>query len=488
LEGRPLDLRIVRAIVGAVREQDRSGFEIWRWLGATHGSDGTELTESTLYPTLHRMEAQRLIQGEWIEEKERTRRLYRVASKAAVLAGKRGWPAIERPLTRDPMAGEEEAGRPRLALPAAIPDFVERLAASLPLSEPSRGDVRNEIRDHLEDSVAHLTRLGRAPEEAVKEAISGLGVPEELAAAIAREERSRERLIRGMGSAGVSALFAAAVGIGGGALTILLAPSLASAITSLASGTGIHVYLPQTSEWRSQQTAAVFWVAAFLAARRSMPLVAQYSRRSVSAVRPIWALAGAVPLVAIALLAPANLDLGAAIGLLGIPVAFVLGTWRYQRPGDDITSRRGVAQAAVILALFLFLPGTRLWFYQTSSPTPDPAPVADSSARITISMHGVIEVSGLDERTWTDARVDLWPAARSGLQVIHDSSAQGPRFVTGPGRALTVESLPNPPAEWWVVLTAVDGTGTRRTLDVTVLASPPNLELESIFGWIVGSR
>jgi hypothetical protein len=38
------------------------------------------------------------------------------------------------------------------------------------------------------------------------------------------------------------------------------------------------------------------------------------------------------------------------------------------------------------------------------------------------------------------------------------------------------------------VLTAVDGTGTRRTLDVTVLASPPNLELESIFGWIVGSR
>jgi hypothetical protein len=103
-------------------------------------------------------------------------------------------------------------------------------------------------------------------------------------------------------------------------------------------------------------------------------------------------------------------------------------------------------------------------------------------------MHGVIEVSGLDERTWTDARVDLWPAARSGLQVIPDSSAQGPRFVTGPGRALTVESLPNPPAEWWVVLTAVDGTGTRRTLDVTVLASPPNLELESIFGWIVGSR
>jgi hypothetical protein len=457
-------------------------------LGATHGSDGTELTESTLYPILHRMEAQRLIQGEWIEDKERTRRLYRVASRAAVLAGKRGWPAIERPIARDPMAGEEAPGRPRLALPASAADFVERFAASLSLSEPSRSDVRNEVRDHLDDSVAYVTRQGRSPEDGVRQAIASLGMPEELAAAIVREEQTRGRLIHGMGSAGVSALFGAAIGIGGGALTILLSPILASAITSLGAGTGVHAYLPQTSEWRSQQVATVFWVAAFLAARRSMPLVAEYSRRSVTAVRPIWALTGGGLLLAIALLMPANLDLPAAIGLLGIPVAFVLGTWRYQRPGDDIASKWGVAQAAIVILLFLFLPGTRVWYYQTSSPTPDPAPLADSAARITISVHDVIEVTGLDAGTWSDARVDLWPASRSGLQVVPDGTATAPKFVTGPGRALTVESLSNPPAEYWVVLTAVDSGGTRRTLDAIVVTSPPNLELRSILGWLVGSR
>jgi len=34
------DVRIDTAIVGALRGQDLSGFEIWRWLGAEHGAPG----------------------------------------------------------------------------------------------------------------------------------------------------------------------------------------------------------------------------------------------------------------------------------------------------------------------------------------------------------------------------------------------------------------------------------------------------------------
>ncbi len=471
-----------------MREQSRSGYEIWRWLGATHGGDGTELNEANLYPTLHRMEAQRLIQGEW-DEGEKTRRLYRVASRAAVLAERQGWPVLSRPLSHDPIAGDEPVeSRRRLASPATIPEFVDRFAASLPLSEPSRADARDEIRDHLEDSAAGLIHLGRSPEEAVGAAIRGLGMPEELAAAIAHEQQTRERLIHGMGSAAVSGLLGAAIGLAGGAVAALMAPVVARAAATLVAGSGYHLYMPETAEWYSQQAAAALSVAAFCGARRSLPVVAERSHRSIGAVRLLWALAGGVLLLAVALLVPEPLDPTAGIALLGIPVAFGLGTLRYQRPGDDLLSRAGMAQAALLLGAFLFLPGIRVWYWQPASPTADPTPSATSAARIQISGEGVIGVVDLDQENWTDARIELRPAARQGLEILPDDRAALPSFAVSPGGALTVSSLPNPPADWWVVLTATDRSGARRTLDVAVLTGPAHVELRTILGWILGPK
>jgi hypothetical protein len=42
---------IDRAIVGALRGQNLSGFEIWGWLGSEADGPG-RLTETNLYPTL----------------------------------------------------------------------------------------------------------------------------------------------------------------------------------------------------------------------------------------------------------------------------------------------------------------------------------------------------------------------------------------------------------------------------------------------------
>jgi hypothetical protein len=83
-----IDPEIDRAIVGALRGQDLSGFEIWHWLGSGESVPGP-LTEADLYPTLYRLEAEGVIAGAWYQG-ERTRRRYRLKAKALELPEKHG--------------------------------------------------------------------------------------------------------------------------------------------------------------------------------------------------------------------------------------------------------------------------------------------------------------------------------------------------------------------------------------------------------------
>jgi hypothetical protein len=471
-----------------VREKDRSGYEIWRWLGATHGSHGAELNEANLYPTLHRMEAQHLIRAEW-DEGEKTRRLYRVATRAAVLADRHGWSPIGHPMTPDPLASEQPDAddASARAVPTNVTEFAQRLDAALPLSDPCRNDVRNEIRDHLEDSCAEFERLGRKPEDAAREAMRGLGAPETLAARIAREELTQRRLVSGLGSAGASALLGAVIGIAVAGLAVLLTPIVARYLVELGATAGIHLYLPDSPAWRSQQIGLTACVAAFLAARRGTMYAAEKTRRSLQSIRPIWLATGVVPLTGIALLVPANLDFLTALAFLGIPVAFVLGTWRCQKSGDDLVSRWGAAQAAVVLLVFLFLPGIRIWYFSPSSQVAAPLPAASSNARIVVSsMTDTIRVTGAE--AWSEVRIQAWPAVRNGLEVSPDTRVGSANFEIVPGNAFLVDSLPDSPADWWLVLTAAGGDGVRHTLGVAVLPGHETPQPTSILGWLAGPR
>jgi len=483
-----LDDRIVRAIIGALRVHDRSGHEIWHWLGATHGDHGAELTEANLYPTLYRMEAQRLIQGEW-QEGEQTRRLYRVATRATKLARARGWPPLPRPLHPDPEAADTADEPPPVspALPESIAEYVDRLDAALELSEPSRTDVRSEIRDHLEDSAAEYSRGGHDPDTAALQAIARLGQPEELGRAINREQVSRRRLVEAMGSAGVAALYGAGIGLAFAAFAVLIAPVIAKVAVSLIAGIGLHLYLPYTDEYRSQQLGAAACMAAYLAARRSTPVIAEISHRSERSIVPLWTLAGALPLLVVALFTPIEMDIASAIAFLGLPVAFAVGTWRRQRTGDDLVSKRGVLQAAALLLVFLFPPGIRLWYFQPASPAAQPAPVVASDARLSIDLWGgTVQGANVDAAAWRDARIAFWPAIRSGLEVAPDRTAASPTVEIQPGDALTLGALPDGPGDWWVVLTAVGNDGVRHTLDVQIIQGSRKSGLQTIFGWLEG--
>jgi DNA-binding PadR family transcriptional regulator len=495
------DARIARAVIGAIRDQDRSGYEIWRWLGATHGGHGVELSESSLYPTLHRMEAERLIGAYW-EEGERIRRVYRVAARGSTAASQGGWQALGHPLRADPETVSAEAAEERVRLrdeeleqsgSRAIADFVGSLDGALRLSEPHRSDVRNEIRDHLEDSSAERARTGMDPDRAARASVEALGSPEALAGAIDAAEMTRGRLALGMGSASVSALLGMAIGVAMAGTAVLLLPIAGRWVVGWLAAAGLHLYLPDTVVWRSEQFAVVGAIAAFLGARRSTPQLARNSRRAESSIRILWAAAGGIVFALIALLAPAGLDPLTAVALVAMPVAFVLGTVRSQGKDDDLVSKRGLLQASVLVLVMLFLPGGRLWYFAPGSLPAAAPPAASASGQIVwtagpTSNLPFIDVQGLDPQ-WSDPELEFWPATGQGPLLVPDASATHPTFTLHPGAQVPFDNnLVHSTTDWWVILTAVGPDGTRHSLTADAHAGYQSTQEQTLLGWLLGPR
>lgn len=509
-----MDDRIARAIIGALRERDLSGHELWHWLGPAHGARD-ELTEATLYPILYRLEAEHVIGGRW-REGDRTRRVYRVASRGVDMVGRRGWPVIARRTEADPIltpgiekpSASAEAHGPAAtgeatadeASPAGAGeatargrDYVERFDAGLRLSEPHRTEVRSEIGEHLEDCSEELVKAGLDPTAAATEAVARLGPPEALAEAVNKAQLTRRRLLEGLRRASLTALFGGTLGLAGAGMLVLLAPQFARLLTVMAGLVGLHLYVPETAEWRSQQLFVAGWVAAFLAARRSLPFVATYTRREEAAIRPIWALAGAIPLATVAILVPASIDTLTIVALLGLPVAFAAGTRLSQGPADDLVSRKGLALATLLLVPLLLAPGFRVWTFDPSSVPAAAPPYAISPAtRITWDGSGLgqnswrVSASGFDQSTWHDARLEFWPAVRQGVAIVPDDLAAAAVLTASPGEITNLSNIRSSTPEWWVALTAVGADGVRRTLAADVKAGSPSQSAANLLDWIQG--
>jgi DNA-binding PadR family transcriptional regulator len=493
-----MDDRIARAIIGALRERDLSGHELWHWLGPAHGARD-ELTEATLYPILYRLEAEHVIDGTW-REGDGTRRVYRVAGRGVDIGQRRGWPVIVRRTEADPILTQaHERTAAGEATPAVTDkasacgrDYVDRFDAGLRLSEPHRTEVRSEIGEHLEDCSEELVKAGLDPTASVTEAVARLGPPEALAEAVNKAQLTRRRLLEGLRRAGLTALFGGTLGLAGAGMIVLLAPQFARLLTVMAGLVGLHLYVPETAEWRSQQLFVVGWVAAFLAARRSLPFVATYTRREEAAIRPIWALAGAIPLAAVAVLAPASIDALTIVALLGLPVAFAAGTWLSQGPADDLVSRKGLAWATLLLVPLLLAPGFRAWAFDPSSgPTAAPPYAISPATRIAWDGSDLgqntwrVSVSGLDQSPWHDARLEFWPAVRQGVAIVPDDLATAAVLTISPGEITNLSNIRVSTPEWWVALTAVGPDGVRRTLAADVKAGSPSQGAANLLDWML---
>lgn len=513
------DLRITRAIVGALREHDLSGYAIWQWLGAVHGAQGG-LSEANLYPTLYRLEASGLLDSSWCEG-ERTRRTYRITAAGLAEAESHGWATLAPGRARggsaptgsdddrsgwvwqsdlDRPAGDADPNeiparldvtRSDLVELAPVKAFLSELEASLQLSAVYCHDARNEIGDHIADSAAQLRAGGCEPKDAITAAIATLGPARELAAEISQAQLTQKRLRHGLQWASAEATLAA---FGTLALTwsvlVTFTPALLWIFTHVSGAIGFHLYAPNVAELHTEDLGIAGCVGAFVGARISMPALSLKSRQAATVVWTKWALLGAPPLLVLALLVPANLDPLSAATLIAIPIAWIAGTRRPKPDTDDVLTARGVALTAAVAVALVILPGVRAWTFE---PNHQPAGVPAYSSVPTVAVIWTGEAGGASSQVtvttpagsgWADPQLVVWPARRDGLLIEPDESSGRATLVPN-GGVIDFASLSPYQSDWWVSATAVGPDGRRQTIATELRPGRPPHFHGNLVTWLL---
>jgi DNA-binding PadR family transcriptional regulator len=522
--------RIDRVIVGALRGQDLSGFEIWRWLGSDEGAAGL-LTEADLYPTLYRLEAEHLLGSDW-HEGERTRRKYRLTAKALELADEHGWPAIafhgqprtkrspdaqrtqapmsgdvrpDRAISPDPDAGSwflppktetlsaesastgehdrsgggspadrESSVDPSAAssdghqrVDAATDRYSDELGAALDLPRTEADRVRREIADHLSDAASALEHEGWVANAAVLESISRLGGARDLANRIGRAQHTADRLNRGIRRGVVEFVAEMVMWLALSVVPLVLAPGVSDVLILLGRLAGLQLTVLRSGEWATNQMAITLCVGAFATGRMSLGYLARNSRHSDAAFRKPWAIGGGLAVLVIALLVPGRMDSLVVATLLAAPIAFVAGTFRPKHVNESSYTVRGLVQAALVIAAVTLLPGGRLFAFDPNG-TPG-VPLAPDRGP------GELNVVQLPDGTFT---YEVKAAAGTGTVTIElwPASTDGlfvvvDRSAAGPmkvaDQGVDLSKLP-PNRLWWVVAVSTGPDGRRTAVAVAV--------------------
>lgn len=479
--------RIDRAIVGALRGQDLSGFEIWHWLGSGDGAAGL-LTEADLYPTLYRLEATRLLKSDW-HEGERTRRTYRLTSTALRLAEENGWPPLvfrsgaatqgepDRPnravspgpdsgswfvpLKRQPVATDplpvvspaRSAGSPAdrdrhsesrpspewsdAAEPdgAAIELYAADLAAALDLPRIELSRVRQEIADHLADSAVALELSGLDSKSATAEAIERLGDARDQATRINRAQQTKSRRSRATSRAIIEFVGEMVLWLTLSVAVFAVSSGFADLLVALGGLLGLHLTVLRSAEWTTNQMAIMVCAGAFMAGRLSLGHLAQVSRHGDATLRRRWAIRGAVAVLAIALVLPGFQDTLVVATMLAAPVAFVLGTFRPKHVQESSYNWRGIAIAVLVVATVTLLPFGRLFAYDPNATPGTPLAAGNNAAQLTVFQlpDGTVDYEIRQPAGSGAVTVELWPASLQGPFVIVDPSASGPAIVVRAG-------------------------------------------------------
>ena len=529
------DDRVDRAIVGALRGQDLSAFEIWRWLGSEEGVLG-RLTEAQLFPTLYRLEAEGLLQSEW-QEGERTRRKYRLTSRALERADDRNWPPIafhgergapvpadragRRPASPDPEAGSwylpprrvepaappptaEATGRVPTSAEAAAAEGTDRtsahgdtdrpgrtaltayaddLGARLDLPQTEVDRVRQEIADYLLDSSRALERDGYVGEAADAEAVARLRSPRDQALLIERAEQTQGRMSRGIRRGVFDFVSEMVLWLVLSVVVFALASGVAEIVVRVARLGGLHLTVLTSAEWTTNQMAVMLCVGAFAAGRISLGRLTRISRHGDATLRRRWAIGGAVALLAVALVLPGFEDALTVATLLVVPIAFVAGTLRPQHKNERAYSLRGVLAVLALVAIVTLLPGARMFAYDPNG-TPGAA-LAQGRDSIELSVtqptEGTYNYEVPGPAATGIVSVELWPATTSGPFIVVDPSATGPTLKNAQG--VNFAKLPQV-KQWWVVAVATGPNGERTVLAMAIQtgASPSP---SSALGWLL---
>jgi len=179
-----------------------------------------------------------------------------------------------------------------------ISAYLDRMTGELALPAADVAEVRAELADHLNDSIASLEAEGMDRETAVREALGRLGPPAELGRQLRAAHQSTRRLLAGAGGG----VFAAGGGfvlgsLGGMALAIVIA-TLFAAVAAILGRIGVS--LPDLNS-RENGYAAISLLSSFIVAagaaiatRYAVRTSAGLSRRAPRTVALFWAAAAVV--------------------------------------------------------------------------------------------------------------------------------------------------------------------------------------------------
>jgi hypothetical protein len=158
-------------------------------------------------------------------------------------------------------------------------------------------DVRAELLDHLEDSIATLEADGFTHDDAIREALGRLGPAAELGRQLGAAHQSTRRLLAGAGGGVFTAAGGFVLGYLGGtalAYVLLIVGAFCLGLLSLVGLPVPNLMTDHGDILNSLMLAAALLVASFAATRYAVRTSAGLSRRAPRSVAPYWAVAAAL--------------------------------------------------------------------------------------------------------------------------------------------------------------------------------------------------
>jgi hypothetical protein len=192
--------------------------------------------------------------------------------------------------TATPGAAQSGSGDP-------VSAYLDRMSGELLLPAADIAEVRAELADHLQDSIASLEAEGLDRERATREALARLGSADELGRHLRHAHQSTRRLLAGAGGG----VFAAGGGfvlgyLGGLAVALLLALVIAAIMAAL---TRIGLPMPDLMGDHGDTVNSLLLgfamaLGAGVGIRYAVRTSAGLSRRAPRSIAVFWAVAGAL--------------------------------------------------------------------------------------------------------------------------------------------------------------------------------------------------
>jgi hypothetical protein len=192
--------------------------------------------------------------------------------------------------TPSPGAPEPDSGD-------AISAYLDRMSGVLLLPAADVAEVRAELADHLQDSIASLQAEGLDRERATREALARLGSADELGRQLRRAHQSTRRLLAGAGGGVFAAGGGFVLGYLGGLAVALLLALVIAAITAILTRIGLPMPDLMGDHGDTVNSLLLGFATALgagVAIRYAVRTSAGLSRRAPRSIAVFWAVAGAL--------------------------------------------------------------------------------------------------------------------------------------------------------------------------------------------------